>query len=969
MLAPCFLSISDGTNYQVLHSFSGSDGNNLAAELTVVGSVLYGTTRYGGTANDGVLFSMNLDGSNFQVVRSFTGGISDGANPAGGLTFSGSVLYGATLAGGSNAEGIVYSINTDGSNFQILHDFTGATTDGGYPGAGLTIAGSVLYGTTSNGGVNNVGTVFSLNTSGSNFHLLVSVGHTSAEYPSSDLTLVGSTLYGATTSNSSGGNGTGTLFSVSTNGSNFSALDSFASQVRSSSLLLVGSSLFGTTVNGGTLNNGSIFSVNLDGSNLEFFHSFLYSGEGRFPQSGLTLVGSALFGTTEQGGPDNDGTVFSMNLDGSNYQVLHTFTGNDGANPVADLTLVGSVLYGTTEYGGTANKGAVFSMNLDGSSFQLVHSFTGGTSDGANPLAGLTLGGSVLYGTTNDGGAGNEGTVFSMNTDGSDFEVLYSEQSDAYFAAPLTLVGSTLYGTMLGGGIYLEGAVFSVNTDGSDFHVLDSFPDNGSGLLPSSALTLIGSTLYGTTGGGSNPTLESLAGPGVLYSLNLDGSNFQILHYFLRGQGNGTSPVGALTTIGSTLYGNMGGGNGGGGAVFSINADGSDYQILHTFHGGSGGGAPYAGLALVGSSLYGTTNFGGQNGLGTVFSLNIPAPQVVGVQVCSTSWTSSYLSALQQDGLGNGSGYAIPVGTAAQLQDLPWVNLNQVQIAFSQNVNVQESSLLLTRQNDGQYGFSGFNYNPTTFVATWTLANPIPADRLQLDLQSTGLNAETNSLGTALDGAWTNGSSVYPSGNGTTSDFNFAFNVLPGDLNQDGIVNAQEIGLVASHWLQTGNVTADAYGKGIVNAQDIAAITSHWLETLPTGGDGGAGAGEVADTASNSMTPSGTSLAFLFIESDAGGSGLKISKPQAIDQIAAFLGVGQLMPKAASADALSQRAGIAHAAGRPQWKSDSFGKGSNRPSGANLLTLESSFIDNDLLDTLATGTANSALLPPRRKIV
>ena len=136
---------------------------------------------------------------------------------------------------------------------------------------------------------------------------------------------------------------------------------------------------------------------------VETLHSFSSTAnEWGYPAADLTLVGSTLFGETAQGGSDGDGTLFSMNLDGSNYQVVHTFTGSatDGATPYAGLTLVGSTLYGTTSAGGASNDGTVFSINTDGSDFQVLHSFGQDGNDGQNPYAGLTVDGSILYGTT-----------------------------------------------------------------------------------------------------------------------------------------------------------------------------------------------------------------------------------------------------------------------------------------------------------------------------------------------------------------------------------------------------------------------------------------------------------------------------------------------------------------------------------------------------------------------------------------
>jgi uncharacterized repeat protein (TIGR03803 family) len=268
-------------------------------------------------------------------------------------------------------------MNPDGSSFRVLHAFTGSSSDGSFPYAGLTLVGSTLYGTTAGGGSAGVGTVFSMNPDGSNYQVLHAFTGSSSdgEYPDAGLTLVGSTLYG-------------------------------------------------TTAGGGSANDGTVFSMNPDGSNYQVLHAFTgSSSDGEYPEAGLTLVGSTLYGTTERGGSGGgyvgspgDGTVFSMNPDGSNYQVLHAFTGSssDGEYPEAGLTLVGSTLYGTTYYGGSAEDGTVFSMNPDGSSVQVLHAFTGSTSDGEYPYAGLTLVGSTLYGTTTYGLSFGDGTVFSL---------------------------------------------------------------------------------------------------------------------------------------------------------------------------------------------------------------------------------------------------------------------------------------------------------------------------------------------------------------------------------------------------------------------------------------------------------------------------------------------------------------------------------------------------------------------------
>ena len=178
------------------------------------------------------------------------------------------------------------------------------------------------------------------------------------------------------------------------------------------------------------------------------------------------------------GGADNYGAVFSFNTLDYSYNVVYSFTGSpDGQNPYAGLTLVGNTLYGTTQYGGADNYGAVFSFNTIDYSYNVVYSFTG-SPDGQYPVAGLTLVGNTLYGTTNGGGADNYGAVFSFNTIDYSYNVVYSFNAlpdGQYPYAGLTLVGNTLYGTTNGGGADNYGAVFSFNTIDYSYNVVYSF--------------------------------------------------------------------------------------------------------------------------------------------------------------------------------------------------------------------------------------------------------------------------------------------------------------------------------------------------------------------------------------------------------------------------------------------------------------------------------------------------------------
>ena len=188
----------------------------------------------------------------------------------------------------------------------------------------------------------------------------------------------------------------------------------------------------------------------------------------------------------------------------------------------------------------------------------------------------------------------------------------------------------------------------------------------------------------------------------------------------------------------------------------------------------------------------------------------VAPPRVTNLQISSTSWSAGFLSSLQATGAGNGSGYAVPVGgSGAELTDLPWTNVNQIQIQFSENVNVQQDSLSVTGINVAQYQVASFTYNSATFTATWTLTKPMGADRVSIDLASTGPAAVTDATGQALDGDWTTGTSAFPSGNGAAgTDFMFGLNVLPADVAQ------RWHGERAGHSDPGGALAANGHGYG-----------------------------------------------------------------------------------------------------------------------------------------------------------
>lgn len=425
---------------------------------------------------------------NFTDLHSFDFG-TNGAHPYGGLVLLGNTLYG-TAADGGNL-GVVFAVNTDGTGFTNLHSFTGS--DGANPNAGLILSGDTLFGTTIYGGSSGQGTVFAINMNGAGFTNLHSFNFSNGARPNTGLVLSGNTLYG-------------------------------------------------TTAAGGSLEYGTVFGINTNGTGFTNLYHFDGDNDGIEPEAGLILSGNTLFGTTYQGGDTGAGTIFSVRTDGTGFTNLFSFSnGNSGIKPMARLLLSGSTLYGTAWQGGSSGKGTVFAVNTNGTDFTILHSFTAisgspsTNSDGGNPIAGLILSGSTLYGTAFHGGSSGGGTVFTINTDGTGFTVLFDFDGSGEAGGPrgsLILSGNTVYGTTLYGGSSGRGSVFSlslpppqlaINSYGAN--VVLTWPTYAPAVTLQSTTDIISPAVWSTVSptptivDGQNAVTNSLSGTQKFYRL------------------------------------------------------------------------------------------------------------------------------------------------------------------------------------------------------------------------------------------------------------------------------------------------------------------------------------------------------------------------------------------------------------------------------------------------------------------
>lgn len=383
----------------------------------------------------------------------------------------------------------------------------------------------------------------------------------------------------------------------------------------------------------------------LAAQSINVLHNFTGAADGSNP-GGVLSNGGNLIGTTMAGGAAASGTLYAFSTNGGGLTLLHSFTNTpDGAQP-NEVIFSSNYLYGTTRSGGTNSWGTVFKVSTSGTGYKLLHVFTN-TPDGVEPLAGLATDGNFLFGATTLGGNGSgAGMLFRMDTNGGGYTVLHTFTNTPDGANPyatLALNGSVLYGTTFNGGMYGRGSVFSINTNGTGYSVIYSFSNAPDGAFPVGKLLVVSNVIYGTSSSGG-----SLAYWGTIFKLSTNGSNFSILHNFSGPTVPATSSDGGVPKAGllfnnGLLYGvTSSGGSGNEGTIFQINTNGNGFTTLYSFtptvNNTNGDGAiSLVNLVLNGNALAGACNYGGSATNGTLFNLTFSPtitaqPQNVTVQ-------------------------------------------------------------------------------------------------------------------------------------------------------------------------------------------------------------------------------------------------------------------------------------------------------------------------------------------------
>jgi uncharacterized repeat protein (TIGR03803 family) len=359
-------------------------------------------------------------------------------------------------------------------------------------------------------------------------------------------------------------------------------------------------------------------------------YQFKSGNDGTFPSAGVAVDVKriALYGTTFADGSFSAGTVFKFNNEGET--VLHSFTGEsgDGEYPYGNGTLVydsAGNLYGTTQQGGIYGGqtclmdgcGVVFKVDQFGDETDL-YEFPGG-SFGRTPQGPLAIDDAgASYGTTEYGGAYEDGLVFEIDAAGNEGQLHafggYPDGQQPVSGIVRDAVGN-LYGSTQFGGPYGGGTIFKIAPNGGFLTLYGFGAVNLDGLWPASSVTLDAEgNVYGTTyagGAGGYGTVFKVTPAGIESSLYNFSNPGPIYPYF----------CGVTLDHAGNIYGvTAGGGTYGLGTIYKLDPSGN-LTILHNFSGPDGK-VPYGNLALDPSgNLYGTTSQGGKFGGGVIFRI------------------------------------------------------------------------------------------------------------------------------------------------------------------------------------------------------------------------------------------------------------------------------------------------------------------------------------------------------------
>jgi uncharacterized repeat protein (TIGR03803 family) len=305
--------ISAGTSsIRTLASFTGANGASPSGGLTLTADGnLYGTTTAGGSANDGTIFELAKGSHTIKTRATFTG--PNGADPATTLTLDASGdFFGTTRSGGSANDGTAFELPKGTHTIKTLVSFTAPSE---FPTTALLLdKQGNLYGATAGSSDGTTpGTLFELLKNKHTLKTLATFSPDAGSAPSGPLVMdAAGNLFGAL--QNGGSNSAGALFELakgSTVINTFATFDADEGTPEGGLLIDTSGDLFGTFSDAGTTNNGGIFEVKAGTQTITPLAACDGATTGQYPAGTLLMdKNGTLYGAATTGGASDDGTLF-----------------------------------------------------------------------------------------------------------------------------------------------------------------------------------------------------------------------------------------------------------------------------------------------------------------------------------------------------------------------------------------------------------------------------------------------------------------------------------------------------------------------------------------------------------------------------------------------------------------------------------------------------------------------------------
>lgn len=501
-----------------------------------IDSKIYGTCTSGGSNSIGTLFSYDIVGNTFTALFHFV--LATGSQPIGTIlqdAITGKI-YGTTRLGGTNSNGVIFEFNLTGNVYTVLRN----NTEQNY--GQMQIKNNILYGLTTGGSFFK----FDLTT-----NVYTSIKQMQKSNGSSLTGLIrGSNglLYGSSTGG--GTNGGGVIFSFDIKKRIYTKLYDFTSTDKQqiSTVYEHNKRLYGVTrfggvdSNGNATNFGTIYEYNIENNFYTRLHSF-NSTQGANPYASLIQVNNILYGTTSQGGANSGGTIFKYDLTTKTFTHLIDFpNGSWNASVTAEfIVYTNNILYCISATGG------IFRYIIDTNTLDIVYS-----NFGSNPLPGqpkgISLGkDNMFYITCRTGGANNYGQLGKWDPVGLTYSALYDfdlTNGNSPVAKLLHLKNNKLYGMTSLGGLNGKGVIFTWSVaNGIEIisHNSISYGSVSNSHMPS-FIEGFERKLYNLIGGGAY-------GFGQFIELDIDTNIITKLYDIVGIAGSSSTNYGVMTTL------------------------------------------------------------------------------------------------------------------------------------------------------------------------------------------------------------------------------------------------------------------------------------------------------------------------------------------------------------------------------------------------------------------------------------